>query len=456
MTKVIKKSAVARWLVLIIVSLTMMMGYVVAKEMSPLQYLLELPESLGGMGWSSTEFGLFAGSRGFFNVFFLMLFFGGVILDKMGVRFTGVLSCALMVVGTAINYYALQFIAPHGTGLALPASGFTIKEQVLVAALGFAVFGIGYEMCGITVSKVIVKWFTGGEMALAMGLQVSLARLGTALALSLSPVVAQKYSVPTPVLVGLVCVVLGLLIYVVYCVMDARRDRALAGDASAVAVAASDEGFHLRDLGSVVKNPGFVLITMLCLLYYSALYPFLDFATKLMITKYGVEPQFAGHIPAILPFGSIILTPLFGALYDHHGHGAWFMIVGTVMLTAVLVVFALPLGSSALAVVLMVVLGVAFSLLPAALWPSVPRIVPMKLLGSAYAIIYYIQNIGLMLTPLLIGHILDAHRTADTVDYNPAMWVFVAMGATAIVVAVLLLRADHRHNYGLEKPSMES
>ncbi|MBQ1798861.1 MAG: MFS transporter, partial [Muribaculaceae bacterium] len=343
MTKVIKKSAVARWLVLIIVSLTMMMGYVVAKEMSPLQYLLELPESLGGMGWSSTEFGLFAGSRGFFNVFFLMLFLGGVILDKMGVRFTGVLSCALMVVGTAINYYALQFIAPHGTGLALPASGFTIKEQVLVAALGFAVFGIGYEMCGITVSKVIVKWFTGGEMALAMGLQVSLARLGTALALSLSPVVAQKYSVSTPVLVGLVCVVLGLLIYVVYCVMDARRDRALAGDASAVAVAASDEGFHLRDLGSVVKNPGFVLITMLCLLYYSALYPFLDFATKLMITKYGVEPQFAGHIPAILPFGSIILTPLFGALYDHHGHGAWFMIVGTVMLTAVLVVFALPL-----------------------------------------------------------------------------------------------------------------
>ncbi len=449
----LNQSAAARWTVLAVVAFTMMTGYVVAKEMSPLQYLLELPVGQGGMGWTSGEFGLFAGSRGFFNVFLLMLFVGGVILDRTGVRFAGTLSCVLMLVGTGIDYYAIAVCSPEPTSVVtFPLLGLShtpVKHQVLLASLGFAVFGIGYELCGITVSKVIVKWFSGKEMALAMGIQVALARLGTALALAASPAVARHWSIATPILVGLLAVGIGLVAYLFYCAMDSRLDRQ-SGAAAGNAVDES-ERFHFADLRLTMRNPGFWLITLLCMLYYSALYPFLDFATKLMIAKYGVDPDLAGTIPAILPFTSIVLTPLFGAMYDRMGHGATIMIVGTVMLTVVLMVFALPVGSSALAVCLMLVLGVAFSLLPAVLWPAVPRIVPMQQLGTAYSIIYYIQNIGLMLIPVVIGRVLEAGTAADgSVDYTAAMWIFTGIGIAAIVVALLLRQADRRHHYGLD------
>lgn len=451
----LNESAAARWVVLMIVAFTMMTGYVVAKEMSPLQYLLEMPTSSGGMGWTSSEFGLFAGSRGFFNVFLLMLFVGGIILDKTGVRFAGTLSCVLMLAGTAVDYYAIAYSSP------LPAStinfpllglnGTPVKNQVLLAAFGFALFGIGYELCGITVSKVIVKWFTGHEMALAMGIQVALARLGTALALAGSPALAQHFGISMPILVGLLSVGLGLIVYLCYCVMDVRLDRELGSVASK---SNEDEKFHFADMKVTIKNPGFWLITLLCMLYYSALYPFLDFATKLMIAKYHVQPDLAGTIPAILPFTSIVLTPLFGGMFDRIGRGATIMIAGTIMLTVVLMVFALPLNSSWIAVASMLVLGIAFSLLPAVLWPAVPRIVPMKQLGTAYSIIYYIQNIGLMLIPILIGNVLQRNTVADgSVDYTAAMWIFTAIGVASIVVAVLLRMADRRRHYGLESKS---
>ena len=450
--KKLSTSSVARWTVLMIVSLTMMTGYLVAKEMSPLQYLLELSPLQGGLGWSSSEFGLFAGSRGFFNVFFLMLFIGGVILDKTNVRFAGMLSCALMVVGAGVIYYAVTAMSSQETvslTMALPS----MKQQVLVAALGFAIFGIGYEMCGITVSKVIVKWFSGKEMALAMGIQVALARLGTALALGFSPAIAIHYNISTPILLGLLSVGLGLIVYLVYCMMDVRFDH----EQKMVQETANDsnESFHFSDLKLTIRNSGFWLITLLCLLYYSALYPFLDFATKLMISKYGVNHEVAGLIPAILPFGSIILTPLFGYMVDRKGHGATIMVVGTIMLTVVLIVFALPLTSSMVAITLMSILGIAFSLLPSALWPAVPKIVPMKQLGSAYSIIYYIQNIGLMLIPIWIGRVLEANTTHSMTDYTQAMWIFATIGALAIVVATLLLIQDRRKHYGLETPNVQ-
>ena len=447
----LNQSAAARWTVLAVVAFTMMTGYVVAKEMSPLQYLLELPTSQGGMGWTSGEFGLFAGSRGFFNVFLLMLFVGGVILDRTGVRFAGTLSCVLMLLGTGIDYYAIAACPPEPTSVVtfplLGLNGTPVKHQVLLASLGFATFGIGYELCGITVSKVIVKWFTGKEMALAMGIQVALARLGTALALAGSPAVARHWSISTPILVGLLAVGIGLVAYLFYCTMDARLDRQGVADEAT----AEEEKFHFADLKLTMRNPGFWLITLLCMLYYSALYPFLDFATKLMISKYGVSPDLAGTIPAILPFTSIVLTPLFGAMYDRVGRGAIIMIIGTIMLTVVLMVFALPLNSSLLAVGLMLVLGIAFSLLPAVLWPAVPRIVPMKQLGTAYSIIYYIQNIGLMLIPIVIGNVLQSHTAADgSVDYTAALWIFTGIGIAAIIVALLLRAADRRHHYGLD------
>ncbi len=441
----------ARWTVLAIVSFTMMAGYVVAKEMSPLQFMLEKATQDGGMGWTSGEFGIFAGSRGFFNVFLLMLFVGGIILDKMGVRFTGVLSCVLMLAGAAAVYGVITYTSPDPMWN-VPLLG-TIKRQVALAALGFAFFGIGYEMCGITVSKAIVRWFSGKEMALAMGLQVAMARLGTALALGFSPIIALKWGLPRPILIGVFCVGVGLIAYLYYCTMDRRLDKDKGVETQNLA-SQDDEKFHFSDMKLTIKNPGFWLITLLCLFYYSALYPFLDFATKLMISKYGVDSHLAGLIPAILPFTSIVLTPLFGGWCDKKGRGATMMVIGSVMLTLVLIVFAMPLKSSWIAVTLMCILGIAFSLLPAALWPAVPKIVPMKQLGTSYSIIYYIQNIGLMLIPVLIGKVLEHNTVGDQVDYTYSLIIFAIIGVGAIITASLLLWMDRKRHYGLEDPNI--
>ncbi len=441
----------ARWTVLAIVSFTMMAGYVVAKEMSPLQFMLEKAAGDGGMGWTSGEFGIFAGSRGFFNVFLLMLFVGGVILDKMGVRFTGLLSCVLMLTGAAAVYGIITYTSPDPMWN-VPLLGM-IKRQVALAALGFAFFGIGYEMCGITVSKAIVRWFSGKEMALAMGLQVAMARLGTALALGFSPIIALRWGLPRPILIGVFCVGVGLVAYLYYCTMDRRLDKDKGVETQNLA-SQDDEKFHFSDMKLTIKNPGFWLITLLCLFYYSALYPFLDFATKLMISKYGVDAELAGLIPAILPFTSIVLTPLFGGWCDKKGRGATMMVIGSVMLTLVLIVFSMPLKSSWIAVTLMCILGIAFSLLPAALWPAVPKIVPMKQLGTSYSIIYYIQNIGLMLIPVLIGKVLERNTVGDQVDYTHSLIIFAIIGVGAIVTASLLLWMDRKRHYGLEDPNI--
>ena len=445
----IANKAWARWTVLAIVSFTMMAGYVVAKEMSPLQYMLEQTVGNGGMGWTSGEFGIFAGSRGFFNVFLLMLFVGGIILDKMGVRFTGILSCVLMLTGAAAVYGTITYTSPDPMWN-VPLLG-TIKRQVALAALGFAFFGIGYEMCGITVSKVVVRWFSGKEMALAMGLQVAMARLGTALALNFSLPIALNWSLPKPLLIGVFSVGMGLIVYLYYCTMDRRLDKEQGKQDTSQA---EDEKFHFADMKITIKNPGFWLITLLCLFYYSALYPFLDFATKLMISKYGVEAELAGALPSILPYTSIGLTPLFGAWFDTKGRGATMMVIGSVLLTITLFVFAMPLNSSWIAVTLMCVLGIAFSLLPAALWPAVPKIVPMKQLGTSYSIIYYIQNIGLMLIPVLIGKVLDRNTIGEQVDYTHSLVIFGIIGVCAIVTATALLWMDRRRHYGLEDPNI--
>ena len=279
-----------------------------------------------------------------------------------------------------------------------------------VASLGFAIFGVGCEICGITVSKIITKWFTGHELALAMGIQVALARLGTAGAMMGALPFAKAFGgkVDAPVLLGLVLLVIGFLSFIVYTVMDKKLDKSVEeakGEKEfekekETLDEESDDDFHFSDLKYIFSNPGFWCICLLCLLFYSGVFPFLKFATKLMIANYGVPEDMAGGIPGLIPFGTILLTPLFGSLYDRIGKGATLMLIGSAMLAAVHFIFAihiLPYGW--FAVIIMITLGVAFSLVPSAMWPSVPKIIPMKLLGSAYAIIFYIQNIGLALVP---------------------------------------------------------
>lgn len=409
-----------------------------------------------GEGWSSTEYGFFSGAYGMINVFLLMLFFGGLILDKMGIRFTGIMSCGLMLAGALVKWYAL--VTDFGA-----AQLFGMDMQVALAALGFSIFGMGAEITGITVSKIIVKWFEGKELALAMGLQVAMARIGTAIALGVSlPVARWMGAVSYPVLFGAIALCVGFVSYMAYCVMDRKED------ISAVAVRQEagekeEEGFKMSDLGQIFGSRGFWLIALLCLIFYAGVFPFLKFATKLMIYKYGVPESFAGLIPALLPFGTILLTPVFGSLYDRIGKGATLMVIGSAMLTVVHVLFTMPVMNYWwFAVVVMIVLGIAFSLVPSAMWPSVPKIIPLKQLGSAYAIIFYIQNIGLMAVPWLIGWVIDRFATLrDTAgniigyDYTVPMAIFSLFGVCAIIISVMLRSEDSKKHYGLEEANIK-
>ena len=442
----------ARWTALVIVSVTMMFGYFFTDVMSPLEPLLTAAKADGGLGlgWTSDEYGFFSGAYGYFNVFLLLLFFGGIILDKFGIRFTGIMSTILMFGGALIKWYAVSNDF-DGT-IAVPFFG-SYHTQVVFAATGFAVYGVGCEIAGITVSKVIVKWFTGHELALAMGLQVALARIGTAGALALAlPFAKAMGGVSASVGLGAAMLCAGMIAFIVYCIMDKKED------ASAAAVQSEpEEGFKFSDLGTLFCNRGFWYVAVLCLMFYAGVFPFLKFATKLMVMKYNVPEATAGLIPAMLPFGTIFLTPLFGSIYDKYGKGATLMLIGSTLLTLVHITFALPLNSWVLAIIVMIVLGIAFGLVPSAMWPSVPKIIPMKLLGTAYALIFYIQNIGLALVPVWIGKVNQANTMADgkTIDYTQSMTIFACFGAIAIVISLLLIMEDKRKGYGLQKPNIK-
>ena len=441
----------ARWTALLIVSFTMMFGYFFTDVMSPLEPLLTAAKEDGGLGlgWSSDEYGFFSGAYGYFNVFLLLLFFGGIILDKFGIRFTGIMSTSLMFGGALIKWYA---VGHDFTGtIAVPFFG-TYQTQVVLAALGFSIYGVGCEIAGITVSKVIVKWFTGHELALAMGVQVALARLGTAGALGFAlPFAKWMGSVSASVGLGAALLCAGVIVFLVYCVMDKKED------ASAAAVQGEpEEGFKFSDLKVLLTTTGFWYVAVLCLMFYAGVFPFLKFATKLMIFKYGVAEDVAGLIPAMLPFGTIFLTPLFGSIYDKYGKGATLMLIGSVLLTCVHIIFALPFGTWILAVAVMVVLGIAFGLVPSAMWPSVPKIIPMKLLGTAYALIFYIQNIGLALVPVWIGKVNQANTGANgVIDYTETMTIFALFGVVAIIISLLLMWEDKRKGYGLQQPNIK-
>ena len=451
MTELIQKklsdSKAARWTALAIVAFTMLCGYFLTDVMSPLKPMLE--EELA---WTSTDFGFFTSAYGWFNVFFLMLIFGGMILDKMGVRFTGMMSCILMLVGCAIKYAAVAgYIGTEGEIL-----GF--KSQVALAAFGYAIFGMGVEIAGITVSKVIVKWFKGKEMALAMGLEMATARIGTMLAMAVTvPFAKYFHSVSAPVLLCLIMLCIGTISYMVYIVMDKKLEASMEGEEEE-----NEEPFRFSDVFLIIKNKGFWLIALLCVLFYSAVFPFIKYATDLMVNKYNVEEELAGFIPSLLPLGTIFLTPFFGNLYDRHGKGASIMLLGAVMLIGVHLLFALPiLNVWWFATAIMIVLGIAFSLVPSAMWPSVPKIIPEKQLGTAYALIFWVQNWGLMGVPALIGWVLDTYCKLDTTNGGPAydytlpMIIFMCFGIVAFFVAVLLKREDKKKGYGLELPNIK-
>ncbi len=455
----LRESKVARWTALGIVSFTMLCGYYFTDVMAPLKGLLE-----NQLHWDSTDYGLFTSAYGWFNVFLFMLIIGGIILDKRGVRFTGMMATMLMVAGAAIKYWAISTHSLDGESWKI--IGITAKSQVWIAGLGFAIFGVGIEVAGITVSKTIVKWFKGKEMALAMGLEMAMARIGTGIALAISLPLADKifHSISAPILLGLILLCIGMISFFIYTFQDRKLEKEIADSKTNEQV---EEEFQIRDIGKIFTNKGWWYIAILCVLFYSAVFPFLKYATDLMVQKFHVAKGFAGLIPSILPFGTILLTPFFGNLYDRKGKGASIMILGSVMLIVIHGLFSIPfLHHWLIAVILIITLGIAFSLVPSAMWPSVPKIIPEKQLGTAYSMIFWVQNWGLMLVPLLIGWVLDKYCVIERImldddttqtkyDYMLPMVIFTAFGTAALLFAFLLKREDKQKGYGLELPNIK-
>lgn len=452
----LRDSAASRWAALLILSFAMFGGYMFTEIISPLKTILER-----AYGWDSTDFGIVTSSYGLFNVFFLMLLIVGILLDKFGIRISNIISGVLMLVGGLIKYLAFKEVF-SATDTINVLGIWQMKEQVFFAAFGYAIFGVGAEYAGITISKALVKWFKGREIALAMGIQVAIARLGSFGPLLLGAYFAGHYGVANWLFFGVLLLIAGLIAFLYYNMMDRKLDSQLNKTGEKTD---EEEEFKISDLSKIVANKGFWLITILCLLFYSAIFPFYKYGSDLMVNKFGVSEQWAGAIPSLLPLGTMLLTPVFGSIYDKKGKGASIMILGAMILVVVHIIFYLPfLTNISFAIVNVLLLGVAFSLVPSAIWPSVPKIIPEKQLGSAYAVIFWIQNFGLWGIPLLIGIVLDktnpqvgiAKAAGKIVpyDYSKTWLIFVVLTILAVFVSLMLKKEDRIKGYGLEKPNI--
>jgi uncharacterized membrane protein YjfL (UPF0719 family) len=458
----LRESATARWIALALISLTMFFAYFFVDVAAPLQSLLERNH-----GWSPETFGMLGGSEFFLNVFAFFLILSGIILDKMGIRFTIITAGLAMVVGGAIKYYALTE-AFAGTGLAVWLDTFwvAVPSSAKLAFFGFAIFGIGVEMAGITVSKTIVKWFKGKELALAMGLEMAVARLGVFAVFRLSPIFAENGGAVNSIFWGVAFLLIGFITFFIYTFMDARLDKEIGEDGNA----APEEAFRISDLWLILKNPGFLAIAGLCVLFYSAIFPFQKFATDMLSSKLDISIKDAAAMFSFFPIGAMVLTPFIGAFLDRKGLGATMMLYGSILLTVSHLIFALVPAEAFTpftAYSTIVILGLAFSLVPASMWPSIPKIVEERFLGSAYGLTFWIQNIGLLAVPILIGWALSAANpgVAEAIaagdlnvkyDYTVPELIFAGFGVLAMVLSVVLKMVDKKQGYGLDLPNKRS
>ena len=544
--KTLRDSAGMRWTALLLLALAMFCSYIFMDILSPIKDLMQETR-----GWDSTAFGTMQGSEVFLNVFVFFLIFAGIILDKMGVRFTAVLSAAVMLVGACIKWYAVSE-SFMGSGLEtwftnnlnyipvfeeLGVSPFYegMPASAKFAACGFMIFGCGCEMAGITVSRGIVKWFKGREMALAMGSEMALARLGVATCMIFSPFFARlggQVSVSRSVAFGVVLMCIALIMTIVYFFMDQKLD-SQTGEAEE-----KDDPFKVSDIGKILSDSGFWIVALLCVLYYSAIFPFQKYAVNMLqcnltltppdaesfwasssvtIVQYvimlivaaadfasnfqkkanlkygmlglsiialitycymGYMRQSAESIFAVFPLLAVLITPILGSYLDHHGKAASMLVLGSLLLIGCHLTFAFilpafkgnPIGGIAIAYATILVLGASFSLVPASLWPSVPKLVDAKVIGSAYALIFWIQNIGLWLFPLLIGKVLDKTNpeivdglkngtiapdvAAVSYDYTAPLVMLAGLGVAALILGFVLKVVDKKKGIGLELPNI--
>ncbi len=534
--KTLRDSAAMRWTALLLLALAMFCSYIFMDILSPIKDLMQETR-----GWDSLAFGTMQGSEVFLNVFAFYLIFAGIILDKMGVRFTAVLSAVVMLVGAIIKWYAVSE-AFMGSSLEtwftshlnyiplfdeLGVSPFYegMPASAKFAACGFMIFGCGCEMAGITVSRGIVKWFKGREMALAMGSEMALARLGVATVMIFSPFFARLggvVSVSRSVAFGVVLMCIALIMTIVYFFMDKKLD-AQTGEAEE-----KDDPFKISDLGKILTDGGFWLVALLCVLYYSAIFPFQKYAVNMLqcnltltppeagsfwadstvtivqyvimlvvaaagfasnfqkkaAAKYGLLAlsilslvaycymgymrQSAEAIFAVFPLLAVLITPILGSYVDHKGKAATMLVLGSLLLIACHLTFAFVLpafkgndvGGVAVAYLTILVLGSSFSLVPASLWPSVPKLVDAKVIGSAYALIFWIQNIGLWLFPLLIGKVLENTNEGVTdatkLNYTAPLIMLACLGVAALLLGLVLKVVDKKKGLGLEEPNIKN
>lgn len=533
--KLLRDNAAIRWTALLLLALAMFCSYIFMDILSPIKDLMQSER-----GWDSTAFGTMQGSETFLNVFIFFLIFAGIILDKMGVRFTAVLSGIVMLAGASINWYAVTEMF-QGSNLEhwfnthlnyipvfeeLGVSPFYegMPASAKFATIGFMIFGCGVEMAGITVSRGIVKWFKGRETAMAMGSEMALARLGVATCMIFSPFFAKlggNIDVSRSVAFGVILLIIALIMFIVYFFMDKKLDEQ-TGEAEE-----KDDPFKISDLGKILSSRGFWLVALLCVLYYSAIFPFQKYAVNMLqcnltlklpsadsfwagdvvtiiqyvimlvvavfafisnfMKKTNLKVTFMGiaiialvgycvmgymrgtaeTIFAVFPLLAVAITPILGSYVDNKGKAASMLMIGSLLLIACHLTFAfiLPMfkgsaiGGTIIAYITILVLGASFSLVPASLWPSVPKLVDEKIIGSAYALIFWIQNIGLWLFPLLIGKVLDKTNPGVTdptqLNYTWPLVMLACLGIAALIIGIILKRVDKKYGYGLELPNKQ-
>ncbi|MBQ9254038.1 MAG: MFS transporter [Bacteroidales bacterium] len=473
--KLINDSPAARWTALILIALMMFFGYMFVDVMSPLQSMIEAERS-----WGPSTFGTYAAGEYILNVCGFLII-AGIILDKCGIRFTGTLSASLMFVGACIKFVGISdWFQTTGLNEWLNSWWITMPGSAKMAALGFMIFGCGCEMAGITVSRAIAKWFEGKEMALAMGLEMAIARVGVFAIFSISPWLAKtlglsvfgKETVVAPVAFCTVLLLIGLIFFLVFCVLDRKFDKQL-GELSANNGSESEEEFKVSDVGKILSSQTFWVVALLCVLYYSAIFPFQRYgANMLQCNLDGITPQQASNIFRWFPIGAAVITPFLGNFLDRKGKGATMLIFGALLLIVCHLVFAFVLPATRshfLAYATIVILGVSFALVPAALWPSVPKIMDPRYLGSAYSLIFWVQNVGLCFVPMLIGRVLqssnannqaviDAKATgAEFIpyDYTIPLIIFASFGVLALLIALYLKVMDSKKHLGLEEPNIK-
>ena len=455
-----------RWTALVLIASMMFFGYMFVDVMSPIQALIE-----NQRGWTPDIFGTYAASEYILNVCGFLIV-AGVILDKMGVRFTGELSASMMFAGAAIKYVGItEWFQTTAFAGWLDSWWVSMPASAKMASLGFMLFGCGCEMAGTTVSKAIAKWFKGKEMALAMGLEMAIARIGVFAIFSISPIIADSFgTVVAPVAFCTVLLLIGLITFTVFTFMDRKLDSQLGEEAES---GEAEEEFKFSDLGKILSSQVFWIVALLCVLYYSAIFPFQRYgANMLQCNLDGISAEAASNIFRWFPIGAAVITPFLGSFLDHKGKGATMLMCGALLLIACHLVFAFVLPathSHLIAYSTIVLLGISFALVPAALWPSVPKIIDEKVLGTAYCLIFWVQNIGLCFVPVLIGSVLNAANADNPAvlaakaanaefipyDYTLPLVIFACFGIDALLLAVYLKLIDKKNGYGLEEPNIK-